>query len=34
MEKFGKLTVTLLVVWFIAVAGLGIVLSFMNGTLP
>jgi len=33
MEKFGKLVTGLMVAWFIVVAGFGIVLSLMNGTL-
>lgn len=32
MEKFGKLTVGLIVGWFVVVAGFGMVLSLMNGT--
>jgi hypothetical protein len=32
MEKFGKLATGLMIVWFIVVAGFGIVLSLMNGT--
>ena len=32
MEKFGKLVTSLMVAWFIVVAGFGIVLSLMNGT--
>jgi len=32
MEKFGKLTTFLMVAWFVVVAGLGLVISFSNGT--
>jgi len=31
LEKFGKLTLNLLIVWFLLVAGLGLVISFKNG---
>jgi len=33
MEKLGKFTVGIMVAWFLIVAGLGIVISLMNGTL-
>ena len=31
LEKFGKLALWLMVAWFIAVVGLGLVISFRNG---
>jgi len=31
VEKFGKITTFLMVVWFVVVAGLGLVISFGNG---
>lgn len=31
MEKFGKFSLNLMVVWFLLVAGLGLVISFNNG---
>ena len=31
LEKFGKLTLYMMVVWFLVVAGLGLVISFKNG---
>jgi hypothetical protein len=32
MERLGKLVLSLMVIWFILVAGLGLVISFNNGT--
>lgn len=32
LEKFGSLVMALMVVWFLVVAGLGLVISFGNGT--
>jgi len=32
LEKFGQMTLGLMVVWFLLVAGLGLVISFKNGT--
>ncbi len=32
MEKFGRITTFLMVAWFVVVAGLGLVISFGNGT--
>lgn len=32
MERFGKLTTFLMVAWIVVVAGLGLVISFGNGT--
>ncbi len=31
IEKFGKLTLNLMVIWFLVVASLGLVISFKNG---
>lgn len=31
LEKFGKLTYNLMVIWFLLVAGLGLIISFKNG---
>jgi len=31
LEKFGRLTLGLMVAWFLIVAGLGLVISFRNG---
>ena len=31
LEKFGKLTLNLMVIWFLLVAGLGLVISCKNG---
>jgi len=31
LEKFGKLTLNLMVIWFLLVASLGLVISFKNG---
>ncbi len=31
LDKFGKLTLALMVAWFLIVAGLGLVISFRNG---
>ena len=31
LEKFGKLMLNMMVVWFLVVAGLGLVISFKNG---
>ncbi len=31
MERFGRLVTFLMFAWFLAVAGLGLVISFLNG---
>ncbi len=31
LEKFGKLVLNFMVIWFFLVAGLGLVISFKNG---
>lgn len=31
LEKFGQLTLKLMIIWFLVVAGLGLVISFKNG---
>ena len=31
LEKFGKLTLNLLIIWFLLIAGLGLIISFKNG---
>jgi hypothetical protein len=32
MERLGRLVLSLMVIWFVLVAGLGLVISFNNGT--
>ncbi len=31
LEKFGKLTLNLMIIWFLLIAGLGLLISFKNG---
>lgn len=32
LEKYGQLCLTMMLIWFLLVAGLGLVISFQNGT--